>query len=428
MFNLRKIFQIELIRVSGLSSVSTLIKIASTLVISKVLAIIAGPEGVTLMGQLNNGALIIYGIASLAINVGVTKYIAEFEDEPLKQQTIVSNTIKITLIVSLIVSVIIFLFAGQIGHLLFKTYNYITIIKCLSVFITFYTLNNLLLSILNGFKKYKLFIVVNIITSLTTLVITLGLIYFLKVYGALLAFCISQSVVILITYFLIHKQIWFKNFKWNILIDWNIIKKLASFSLMSFTSMLLGNMVQLANRSILIKNYNSSLVQAGIWEGMNKISSAYTLIIVTSITISYLPKMSAIKNYASLHKEILLAYKIVIPFTLISSIIIFFCRNIIIQLLYAKSFGTMNELFIYQLIGDNLRIAGWLIGYLMLAKAFIKTFIAFEFFFSFLLLGLNYILITHYGIKGAVIAYASCYFFYLIACGIFYKTQIWNKI
>lgn len=47
----------------------------------------------------------------------------------------------------------------------------------------------------------------------------------------------------------------------------------------------------------------------------------------------------------------------------------------------------MLELFPYQFLGDIIKIASWLISYLMIAKAMARLFITMEIIFSFLLVG-----------------------------------------
>ena len=284
-----------------------------------------------------------------------------------------------------------------------------------------------MLSILNGFKQYKLFVKANILVSLLNVTITVALILLLKTYGALLAFCLSQSLVLIVTLFLLRKQLWLRQIQLRS-INWAILKNLSSYSLMSVISIVLATLSQLLVREKLIRAFEKNLTQAGIWEGMNKISSAYTMLIIASVSVAYLPRLSELKNYRDVHREVLTTYKIIMPFMFFSGLIIYLWRNYLILILYSKSFTPMNELFIYQLAGDILRIAGWLIGYLMLARSYIREFITLEIIFNILFVVLSYILIDNIGIKGAVISYLLNYLLYFFACIFFYKKVIWKKV
>ena len=69
----------------------------------------------------------------------------------------------------------------------------------------------------------------------------------------------------------------------------------------------------------------------------------------------------------------------------------------------------MEVLFFWQLVGDVLKIASWIMGFVLTAKAmmglFIGTEIIFAAFFYFLIVQLT----VHYGIEAASIAHAIVY-------------------
>jgi PST family polysaccharide transporter len=61
----------------------------------------------------------------------------------------------------------------------------------------------------------------------------------------------------------------------------------------------------------------------------------------------------------------------------------------------------MKPLFTFQLLGDFFKIGSWLLGYLMIAKAMAKAFIATEIIFAASYVVLSYYFMDHYGIIGA---------------------------
>jgi PST family polysaccharide transporter len=74
----------------------------------------------------------------------------------------------------------------------------------------------------------------------------------------------------------------------------------------------------------------------------------------------------------------------------------------------------MSELFLFQLIGDVIKIASWLLGYIMIAKAMTKLFIFTEIFFTLTFIGQSAFFIKIYGIIGLTIAFMLNYVFYLV--------------
>jgi PST family polysaccharide transporter len=75
----------------------------------------------------------------------------------------------------------------------------------------------------------------------------------------------------------------------------------------------------------------------------------------------------------------------------------------------------MRELFRWQLTGDALKIASWVLAYLMLSKAMFVPFIGLEIGFSAGFVALVFLLTPLFGLSGAVMAYAFNYLLYWVA-------------
>jgi PST family polysaccharide transporter len=87
----------------------------------------------------------------------------------------------------------------------------------------------------------------------------------------------------------------------------------------------------------------------------------------------------------------------------------------------------MEQLFVYQLIGDFFKIAAWLIAYLMLAKAMTKLFIITEILFSTIYLVLGHVCVDLFGLIGLTIAFAINYFVYFLFMGCYFRKLIFSK-
>jgi PST family polysaccharide transporter len=74
----------------------------------------------------------------------------------------------------------------------------------------------------------------------------------------------------------------------------------------------------------------------------------------------------------------------------------------------------MKDLFLVQLIGDVLKIASWIVGNMMLAKAMTKVYVFSEIVFSLLLVGLALALVPKYGVLGFCLAHMIHYLIHLI--------------
>src|SRR5205823_49823 len=110
--------------------------------------------------------------------------------------------------------------------------------------------------------------------------------------------------------------------------------------------------------------------------------------------------------------------------TLFRSLGIYLMRDTLVILLFASNFRPMTELFGWQLAGDVVKIASWVLGYVLLGKAAAKAFIATEVLFSISLVIFTWLLTGYFGLKGATMAYFVSYVLYLLILAFVVKRVI----
>jgi PST family polysaccharide transporter len=416
---------LKLIKTSFYSAIITFIRIASGFIAGKVVATFTGPAGVAIIGQFSNFVAIVLTVSNGAINTGVVKYTAEYENNEFKLKKLFSTALKISIVCSLIIGSVLLVFSLFLSKLILNNPIYSDAIKVLGLTIIFYSLNTLLISILNGKKQIRQYTIVNTAGSIIGLVFTVLLVYAYKIEGALYSIVLSQSVVFFVTLFFVVKSTWFSWSYFKRPFDIEFSRKLGGYSLMALVSVFTAPVVQMVLRNMIITKIN--LNSAGYWQGMMKVSDGYLLLITTALSTYYLPKLSSLKNDKDLRDEIFYGYKIIMPAVLIGCLIIFFSRFLIIKLLYTDDFVAMEQLFLFQLIGDFFKIAAWLIAYLMLAKAMTKLFIITEIVFSIIYLVLGFICVDLYGTSGLTIAFAINYFIYFIYMIFHFRKLIFYK-
>jgi PST family polysaccharide transporter len=201
--------------------------------------------------------------------------------------------------------------------------------------------------------------------------------------------------------------------------------KLGHYSLMAIASAVTVPAGQIIVRSFIINK--NTITDAGLWEGINRISGMYLMVITASLGVYFLPKLSELKTKKELQNEIFSVYKLIIPFLILTTSVIFIFRVFIINLLFTPEFSAMKSLFAFQLIGDILKILGWVLGYLLLAKAMTKIYIILELVNFLLLIVISNFLVNWYGSLGATMAFAIVYLVYLIILCIVFKNLLFNK-
>ena len=409
-----------------MNGVGIFIKMLSSLVSIKVIASIIGPAGIALIGQLNNFSTIILSISNGGINSGVTKYVAEYRESPKKYSLFLRAGTQITLAFSVIMSIVLIVKAGYFSELILHDRKYISVIYIFGFTVIFYALNALLISVLNGFKEYKRYLVANILGSLIGLAFSLILVLKFGIIGALISAVTFQSVVFLLTLWLVRNAKWFT---WEAFVG--KFSKPAAIKLGHYSLMAIVTATVVSTSQLIVRGYitsSQSIVEAGLWEGMNRISSMYLLIIVTSLSVYFLPRLSELKTIPEIRKEIFSVYKLIIPFMMLSTLVIFSLRKFIIHILFTSQFAGMQNLFGFQLTGDILKMSGWVLGYILVAKAMTRVFIIMEFVGYGVFALLSVYFIGSYGALGATIGYALSQLIYLlIMIVIFRKTLFPSK-
>src|SRR5438445_651347 len=111
----------NLIRTSLLTGTSTLIKVAAGFVTNKVVAVIAGPPGLALIGQVQNASSILQNISSGIFGTAVVKYTAEWRDDPVRRDAFLRLSFTIAFWVSLAVGGFTASLSYLLAHWLLKT-------------------------------------------------------------------------------------------------------------------------------------------------------------------------------------------------------------------------------------------------------------------------------------------------------------------
>lgn len=389
------------------------------------IAVYTGPGGVAIIGAFSNFIALALTFANGGINNGVIKYASEYKDNEVKQKILFSTSFKISVYCSLILGPILIILAPFFSLWILTSSIYTNAIRVLGFTIILYSLNSLLISILNGMHQIKTYTLVNTLGSIVGLLFTILLVFFFKVDGALYALVLSQSIVFFITLILTVKSVWFSYGYFVQPFNKIIAKKLGGFSLMAIVTAIAVPISQILLRNLLIDKVG--IEGAGYWQGMMKVSDGYLLLIMTSLSTYYLPKLSSLKTDKELQNEIFKGYKIILPTVLFGCVIIYYLRFFIIKILYTPSFIQMEELFFWQLVGDFFKMAAWVLSYLMLAKAMIKIFIITEIIFTVSYVVFGFVFVKYFQLWGIAFAFALNYILYFLTMLFIFRKLIFNK-
>lgn len=416
----------DIVKVFSFNAISTLVRMLTGLISVKVVASIIGPCGIALLGQLNNFSTILLGVANGGINSGITKYVAEYKEDESAIKKILSNALQITLFFTFIVSLGLIILHNQLSRLVMLSdeYGYVFLIFGFTIFL--YTLNTLLISILNGYKEFKRYVIVNISGTIVGLLFTICFVFSMGLKGALISAVSYQSVVFFITFWICRKAPWLSVIYYRERLDRKMLRRFLNYSAMTLVSLSVVPVSQMLLRGYVISEI--SMTEAGWWEAMNRISNVYLMVITPSFSIYYLPRLSEIKEISELRYEIFKCYKVIIPILLSGLTLVYLLRHFVVMILFSPDFYPMESLFIWQLLGDFFKISSWLLAFLMVAKSMTKTFIATEVVFSGLFVVLGYLFMNLNGVVGITQAYFVNYVIYTVCMVVIFRKIIVYRV
>lgn len=377
--------------------------------------------GVEQYGSLSLGIIIIgivIMVSTLGLNLGVLRYVSFFigKKDDQKIKGIINSALKITIPISIIFGLLLFIFSDKISYLIFKNFELSIILKILSISVPFYATARIFLSTMFAFKKVKYVIYAQNITEnlLKVLITALLVILGYGVIGATIAYVLAIIGVFILSFYFLQKKIF-------PFLDGNIKGFFSSKVLLLFSlPLLFSNLIELIIEwadNIIIGIFKGSYF-VGIYNSAFPTSMILVMIPV-ALSALFIPILTDLyaKDYKDKMKDI---YKLTTRWIVILNLplfllMIFFSKQILSVLFGNEySIGSSSLIilclgyFIYSIFIINQQVL------LVIKKTnliLINTLIAAVFNII-----LNLILIPRYGIVGGAIATTTSLIIISILC------------
>ncbi len=415
-YYIHRVIKKDLFQVFMGSAISTGVKVLATVVLSKIIAERLGPSGLGLIGQLSSFVSITLLLASGGYQNGIVKFAALYKSNAQLTE-FVRPSLKLTSIIAVISGVLLFLLSGFFSNLVFHSQQYVYIFYWLALTIVLYSFNNYFNAFLNGISDFKSFNILNICNSIFSVAVSVLLIYWFGIKGALLAVVLSQTLTSVAAIPLIIKyKEYFIHF-YRASISQELLNKLFPYIKMTLFSLVLLPASQIIVRNIIKSNHGD--FQMGIWEAVNRISGLYMLVITNVMLIYYLPRLAVTKTKPEIFREFKKGAIFFGTIILCISLGIFLFRGIIIKLFLSSQFMPVSDLVLLQAVGDMLKVIYYLLAYFAIARSLTLYYILTEALFFIIYISVSYFLVPGFGTRGAVCAYVIMNFCALVAHALF---------
>lgn len=401
----------KLIRSTYINGVAVLVKAISGLLLNKLLAIWVGPTGYGVIGQMQSFSVALVTISTGGINTGVVKYTAEYEGVIERQRNIWGNAFWICFSLSTISSVVLLIFNAKLSELLFNSEEYSGVLTLFSAGVFVFSLNSMLLSIVNGKRKIIDYAVLNGLQALCLCAVGMALTALFQLKGALVSLVVGQLVACTLTIIYLLKDDWFKFKEFFAPLKVGEIRKLSKFAFIGVSTSVIGPVTVMFIRALITEAVGNE--QCGYWEALNKLSGAYLMFISFPLSAYLIPRLSGVSRKSEIIKEINKCLKLYVGIALLLGIGVYFLRVEVVNALYSKEFLPVTALLLWQVMGDVVRVASWVYSNFLISHALVLPFCVCEVVASACYVLTSSNLLTEFGTVGVPISYMVTNIVYL---------------
>ena len=398
----------RLLKVTAMTGLLTLLRMAMGFVIAKVVAVYTGPTGMAMLGQVQSMVGSLNGVVNAPVGSGIVRYTAEQHPNGFDAcSPWWRASLEWVLLISLIAIPLALLQAEHIADWLLHDQKLAWVVIAAVCILPFTAMGTLFTSVINGQQQYRRYVVLGMVSTLVSSGFMLLMIVQANIQGALLAATVQSGLIGIVMLLANLRQPWFKLRYWWGATDRKARKAIGGYMLMAVTSALTVPISLILVRNILIDQ--AGWVAAGQWQAVWKISEVYLAVITMALGTYYLPKLSSLVGVDAIVSEIHKTAKVIIPIVTLLALGIYLLRDVAIWLLFTAEFNSARDLFAIQLCGDVVKIASWLYAYPMLSRGATNWFMFTEVFFSSTFVLMAWFFIGYYGVSGANYAYLANY-------------------
>jgi O-antigen/teichoic acid export membrane protein len=407
----------KLLTVTLFSGLLTMLRMVSGFLVSKVVAIYAGPSGIAMLGQVQSVVAALNGIVAAPVGNGVVRYTAENQEAGFEACAPWwrASLLWMLGIVAIIIP-ITFIYSSDLALWTLGNANYSWLIIVAAVGLPLAGANTLFASVINGQQLYRRFVGLGMVSVIGSTALTIFLIHEYGRNGALLSAALSAAITGIVMVIGVLREPWLRVGYW-----WGRVEKKKLSQIGGYVAMAVCSATCASLGVILVRNVIVTKVgweQTGYWQAVFKISEVYLGVVTMALSTYYLPRLSELQGQ-DIRAEILATAKVVMPVVAALALCIYLLRNFVIELLFTQQFSPAKDLFAIQLIGDVIKMASWICAYPMLSRGATVPFISTEIIFSGTFVALTWILVPIFGVQGATIAFTLNYVVYLFVV-IFY--------
>lgn len=388
--------------------------------LTKLFAILLGPSGIAVLGNMKSVMQILISSASFGMQRGIIRFTSEFREQRHAFQKLLGTLHIIYGSIALVIAVVLFFLSDYLANVILQDDKYAWLFQILAIIVPFQGFHVLYFSILQGLDNYKKVVWVELVMIFCNLIFV-GLSTFkFGLTGALF------SVACMPVFYFFISVVFLKSDIPNFKIAWS---SSTAKNLFLYTLMTLFSGIAFPLLFILIRNHISSVLgidEVGYWEAVNQFSFFYFILLNSVMLMYVLPKITAQTDNVFYRSQVVEYVKKIMPLFAVFLIVLFLLRKYAILVLLSPEFTSIETLFGWQLLGDFFRAMTLIFSIYFHARRLAIPYITIDALLIVLLFTLTTVFVDSYGLIGAVKAHFISYFIYFIVTVFWLRKTLFN--
>lgn len=381
---------------------------------SKFIALLLGPEGMGIAGLLTSTTGLISGLTNFGLGTSAIRDVASANStgNEIRIATVIVVLKRWVWITGTFGALCMLILSPFLSQLAFGNHKYTLAFIWISITLLFTQLSIGQLVILQGMRKLQYLAKASLSGSALGLIITVPLYYQFGIDGIVPAIIITSIISFLLSRYFAKK------------VKIEPVKVTGARTLAEGKNMLsMGFMISMSGlialgASYLVSifiSYTGGISQVGLYAAGFAIINGYCGLIFTAMGTDYYPRLSAVAHSNELCKQTI-NQQAEIALLILAPILMAFLVFIqwVVLILYSNKFSAVDAMIHWAALGMLFKAASWAIAFMLLAKGHSKIFFWNELIANIYSLVLNILGYHFMGLTGLGVSYMIGYLLYLI--------------
>lgn len=399
----------QILKSTALVGGSQVINIAVGMVRTKAMAVLLGPAGFGLMGLYGSIADLTQAVAGLGINSSGVRQMAEAAGSGDTKRIARTATVlrRTAVAVGLLGALILLVFAGPISHLTFGTGERRSGVALLAAAVFLQLVAGGQGALIQGMRRIADMARMNVLGAVFGAVVSVVLVYFLREEGVVPALVAVAGMAVLSSW-------WFSR-KIRVerpSLSFSEVKQEAGGLLgLGFAFMASGLMTMGSAYAIRIIISNQlGLSATGLYQAAWTLGGLYVGMVLQAMGADFYPRLTAVAHNhvrcnALVNEQAQVNLLLAGPGVLATLVL----APVVLQVFYAPQFAQAVDTLRWICLGIAMRVIGWPLGYILIAKGEKRLFFLSDAFWTVMHLGLAWVLVGRFGLAGTGMAFFGAY-------------------